>query len=565
MPASPTSKAPVQAPEAKAAEGGPEGALKRLGELGLQALPAIGSAIGFAGFVAVIGAAIEWIRFDAAHLPATQAVLAVPERELVIIGALALSTFVVGAVLAVLLVYVIDSRGDATPGTARGLVAVGVAEMVVTLFFIEVRHPWAYVLLVIWLAVIGIVSAFVVAAVMRNFTLRTQLKRMRKKVIKARAELETAEAKEAAAGAADQKLNTNATKQAREEAELGLLSAKRAWEGAIREWLTAANEIIAEPREADDALRGEAVHKGKIRAKMEAARKNIQGYLSEPPNGVALSASLDDAERKLGHAFRAVGDHLLARSGGVDRKFKAIANHLPLIGKAAKPVDGKPPISKLLIAIAGAGAVLALALIVGIVLVATEHAFSWIAVLLGVAAVLALMNLLVARATEKFAWYGVSVFFSVLLFGAALTIARTLHRPSVQPIALVRKGDDVGICGVYITQTNERVYIGRLARSGYRPGLIFWVPTSDVDLVDVGQLEPIDSKFPALAVAMLRQLYKDRAEEATQTLKNTTVTEVTSNAKAGETTTTTSETPPLRQVRPTTYPAEQGGPDCTSP
>jgi hypothetical protein len=197
------------------------------------------------------------------------------------------------------------------------------------------------------------------------------------------------------------------------------------------------------------------------------------------------------------------------------------------------------------------------------VLVATEHSFSWVAVLLGVTAVLALMNLLVARATEKFAWYGVSVFFSVLLFGTALTIARTLDRPSVQPIALVRKGDDVGICGVYITQTNERVYIGRLARPGYRPGLIFWIPTSDVDLVDVGQLKPINSKFPKLAVAMLQQLYKDRAEEAVRTLKNTTVTEVTNGPKAGETTTTVSEMPPPITPRPTPYPSERVGANCT--
>jgi hypothetical protein len=165
----------------KAPEAGTGGALSRLGELGWQALPAIGSAIGFAGFVAVIGAAIEWIRFDAANLPATQAVLAVPEKELVIIGALALAAFVLGAVLAVMLVYLIDSNGDATPNTARGLVAVGFFEMVATLCFIEVHHPVAYALLGIWLVVIGLAAAYVVAAVMADFTRRTQLQRARAK------------------------------------------------------------------------------------------------------------------------------------------------------------------------------------------------------------------------------------------------------------------------------------------------------------------------------------------------------------------------------------------------
>jgi hypothetical protein len=213
-------------------------------------------------------------------------------------------------------------------------------------------------------------------------------------------------------------------------------------------------------------------------------------------------------------------------------------------------------------------AVLVGLIVYGIVLVATEDSFSWVAILLAVAAVLAMMNLFVARATVKFAWYGMSVFFSVLLFGAALTIARTLNKPSVQPIALVRKSDDVGICGVFITQTNERVYIGRLALSGHRPGLIFWVPTSNVDLVDVGQSEPINSQFPELAVAMLQQLYKDRAEEPAQTPKNTTVTKVTNGAKPGETTTTTSETPPpkkvWKKVRPMPHPRETVGAGCTS-
>jgi hypothetical protein len=177
------------------------------------------------------------------------------------------------------------------------------------------------------------------------------------------------------------------------------------------------------------------------------------------------------------------------------------------------------------------------------------------------------MNVFVARATDKFAWYGISVFFSVLMFGAALTIARTLDEPRVQPLALIRKGDDVGICGVFITQTSERVYVGRLAVPGHRPGLIFWVPTSDVDIVSVGQSERINSKFSGLAVAMLRQLYKDRAEEAAPPLKNTTVTEVLGGevkaGSAGKQTTIVRETPP-RTTRPSPYPEEKVGADCAS-
>ncbi len=540
-------KAPGQAPKDKAAEGG-AGALTRLSELGWQALPAIGSAIGFAGFVAVIGAAIEWIRFEAAHLPATQAVLAVPKQELVIVGALALSAFVIGAVLAVLLVYIIDSNGKATPGTARGLVAVAVIEMLVTLFFIEVHHHFAYFLLFVWLVATGVVAAYVVAGIMRNFQSRGELKHVRATVVSAQAKLEAAKLGETAAKEADEASPTEASGKAREQAQLALLSAEREWEAAIREWVAAADAIIAEAIQANTALRSSnsKPKTGTVLEKMQKARAGIAGYLDSPsatPTGVELSASLDEAERTLGHVFRAVADHLLAQLSAVAEKLERNG----LLAFAA------------ILCVAAA-----LLIFGGILFAAKEHSFRWVAMLLGVAAVLATMNLFVARATEKFAWYGVSVFFSVLLFGAALTIARTLDKPSVQPIALVRKGEDVGVCGVYITQTNERVYVGRLELRHRRPGLIFWIPTSEVELVDVGQLERIDPKFPRLAASMLRQLYKDRAEEAPQALKNTTVTGVTVGAKAGDTTTTTSETPPAR-LPATTYPTEPAVTSCTSP
>jgi hypothetical protein len=620
----PSSSASGPTPEAKTADGGGAGALNRLTELGWQALPAIGSAIGFAGFVAVIGAAIEWIRFEAAHLPATQAVLTVPKQELVIIGALALSAFVVGAVLAVLLVYIIDSNGDASPGTARGLVAVGVIEMTVTLFFIEVHHFRTYLLLGVWFVVIGIVASYVVASVMRNFQSRSKLKRVGAVVIAAQTRLKAAEVAEEVATAAYREARTDAAAKTREQDMLALLSARREWRGAIREWVAAADEIIAESRSADSALGGGSDdHKGKAREKMETARNGIHDYLDAKPNHVELSAGLDRAERELGHVFRAVADHLFAQAFVVDQELeRKVLSPLndkvlsplkrkvlsPLNDKVLSPlkrkvlsplndkvpdrlkhkvldplkhrvlallrlitqwvrprVGGEPSFSKLLIATAGAAFCLAFALVGGgIAFAVTERSSSWVAILLGVAAVLATMNLLVARATEKFAWYGLSVFFSVLLFGTALTIARTLDKPKVQPVALLRKGDDVGICGVYITQTNERVYVGRLELKNHRPGLIFWVPTSEVELVDVGQMEHINSKFSKLAAALLAQLYKDRAEEPAQTVKNQTVTHITSGAKAGETTTTVSEIPPSTTPRPTPYPSEGVGANCTS-
>jgi hypothetical protein len=334
MPGDPGGKASAQAPKAQTAEAGATGTLTRLSELGWQALPALGSAIGFAGFVAVIGAAIEWIRFEAAHLPATQAVLAVPKQELVIIGALALSAFVVGAVLAVLLVYIIDSNGKATPGTARGLVAVAVAEMAVALFFIEVHDHFAYVLLGIWLAFIGVVAAYLVANVMRNFESRAELKRVRRDVIEARTKLQEAEGTVNAPAVGDQQPPTGTGTRTSEQKSPALLAAQQQWKVAILEWVAAADRIIADASKAHDALRGDAGaskadatprgdtggKESKVLAKMNEARKDIADYLSSPPTSVELSAGLDEAERKLGHVFRAVLDHLLAQLSVAEKK-----------------------------------------------------------------------------------------------------------------------------------------------------------------------------------------------------------------------------------------------------
>jgi hypothetical protein len=529
----PSSPASGQTSEAKSAEDRTDDGLSRLSELAWQALPAIGSAIGFAGFVAIIGAAIEWVRFDTAHLPATQALLAVPKPELVIIGALALGVFVLGAVLAVLAVYLIESHGNATPGTARGLVAIGVIEMLITLVFIHTTW-WGYALLVLWLVIFGLAAAKVAGEVMRNLRSRTALKQARMKLVEARETLAAKRDASNAVGVLDREAHNEATAQA--QAQLALLAAEREWARAVGRWL-----------EATDTLTGQ-LPAGADNDELKKTRALVAAYGDELSTVTDLERLLEDAERGTGHVFRAVGLRLREQ----------VTN---LLG----PGNTGGVVAALIQFVLAST-------IAGIVLVATNASFSWILILLGVVVVLTGMNVLVARATDKFAWYGISVFFSVLMFGGALTIARTLDEPKVQPVALVRKGDDVGICGVFITQTSERVYVGRLALegdrpSGSRPGLIFWVLTSDIDLVSVGQPERIDGKFPKLAAAMLARLYADRAEQAAPSLKNTTVTKVLGTEVkagfAGKQTTIVRETPP-RTTRPSPYPEEKVGADCTS-
>lgn len=221
-----------------------EGLLGRLSELAWKALPAIGSAIGFVGFVAIVGGAVEWIRFDAANLPATQGVLAVPKQELVVIGALALGLFVVGAVFAVLVVYLIDSDGNATPRTAYGLIGVGVIEMAITLRFIGHHEPGKYIWLGIWLLLILAVTSYVVGHVMRDFRRRTKVKKARKRVLDAQPALAAAEDDRSATAPAAGPAGGTDGKKAHAQASGAFARARREFDRAVEEWLAAAERVL---------------------------------------------------------------------------------------------------------------------------------------------------------------------------------------------------------------------------------------------------------------------------------------------------------------------------------
>ncbi len=616
--------------EVKSADTGADGVFSRLSELAWQALPALGSAAGFVGFVAAIGAAIEWTRFNAADLPATQGLLAVPRQELVIIGALALGAFMGGALLAVLLVYLIDNKGDATVATVRGIVLVGFVEMVVTLFYVDLNHTWTYFALGVWLVLIGLAAADVVGVTTRHFGKRGKLKAARHRVVDAGERLAVAaDARKVAdepdgrtpgpleGGGLISKLRKRIGAQSSPPAptetgdavEHAFAAGQLSWKAAVKEWvelvaaLTLDASSLGKPSPADTA----AGVVSEENPASHAADQRADPASPETDRPIALASRVSNqqsllewcAARRRSIRERRVREANTARDAitrsaleseplnsfelerELDRAESAQRNVRSVI---CIHLAGQIAALRWTLKQSGAGYTILFVLLAGalvglsVVQITTDKSIAWLSIELGVVAVLALTNVFVARATTKFAWYGISVFFTVLTFGATLTIARTLARPTMQPIALVRTSDDVGICGVYITQTNDRVYVGRLPlktkpTSGgpleeRRPGLIFWVSTSDVDLVSVGRPEQIGSRFPTLSAALLRQLYKDRAEEPTSVLKNETTTKVV-NEKAkpteakGEQGTTTNEKPPVR-VPHRRHPHESVGGTCTS-
>jgi hypothetical protein len=142
----------------------------------------------------------------------------------------------------------------------------------------------------------------------------------------------------------------------------------------------------------------------------------------------------------------------------------------------------------------------------------------WVAVSLPLAGLLGFGCFQVACAVEGFAWYGVAVFFSVPVFGAALSVLRALDEPQVQPIALIRVGDgpDEGLQGLFVTENDERVYMATVARDACDgkhlisdSGRLFWVPRDQVVTYAIGPLQNA-KRAARTAPAMLESLIATR-------------------------------------------------------
>lgn len=80
-------------------------------------------------FAAVVGRAILWLRFWSSQLPADQAVDAVSQGELVATGSQAIAVFIPLGLIAMGVAWLLDSKGRMVRSSRRGLVAIGLAEL----------------------------------------------------------------------------------------------------------------------------------------------------------------------------------------------------------------------------------------------------------------------------------------------------------------------------------------------------------------------------------------------------------------------------------------------------
>jgi hypothetical protein len=85
------------------------------------------------------GRTILWLRFWSAHLPADQSVRAASGGELVSTGAAALAVFGGLGLLAAALAWLLDAKGREVRATRRGLVAIGLAEILAAIWIGDFR------------------------------------------------------------------------------------------------------------------------------------------------------------------------------------------------------------------------------------------------------------------------------------------------------------------------------------------------------------------------------------------------------------------------------------------
>lgn len=401
------------------------GVQKLLLEVAPKLLASLGTAAGFLGFVAFTGAAIMWARFHAARLPADQAVAAIPQRELLTVGAAALALFSIIGLLAVALAYVIDRHG--TPSTPTRL-ALALLVGAGTLAAVSLADPTlgneqvAVVVTVVAVVIHGIIVRFL------SYRVAPRAKR----------EPET---------------HSGAPEGEEHKTPLALV--------------VAVLVFLLEQRKSERVL---------------PARR-------APP------------ERQL-----------------------------TTVGYAAAAINAAVAAAALLFCF---------------------RREWWVATCFVLAVFLYIACLAVARATgPAFRWYGAAIFASVAVFGGTLNTLRYIDKENfqVQPAAALRTGEAEPVCGVYVTETDNRLYLARLDPDGSpdrgRNAHLFWIAKSDLTGWTIGPLQNRKSARNAVThlrseVLGARHIRTTRIQETTRDAKGprittkTTVTHIPRPEKSG--------------------------------
>lgn len=489
--------------------------------VGARLVPLVVSASALLGFIAFAGAVIVWTRFFAVKVPPDQVVTAVPRSELIATGSSLLLLFGFFGVLAVLTTYLVDRGGRATPGMARGLLALLVVEGIVA---IVIKAGWGSG------AAWGAIASFLLPLLL--ILVGTFLDRFT-------AVEDTLPARERERGAP--RPRPLYSKKDDEGIERLLVEIRQ-----LR-WISLAVALVALvapllildlPRGARLAgllaiagvlllVRDKAEHaarevRGSLKRKWvaweaEEAGKERREKTAEKTREQEIAA-VERAVRKARRKLRAIRDRT---SGGVwpggtgtgdvpaaERRAQQVlrgheeeARKLRLEDEVLEGAGrrDRPRSYNLQFKVGGMilGFLLAVFAVVVPAVVLDEF---WVAGAL-VAAVALTLSLwrIAALPKRSFHWFGLAVFVSVPLFGTLTLMARNLDDPQVQPVALIRStdGPDEAIQGLYVTEGHDRVYFATVATEGCTEkllsgtGRLLWVPKEEVVAMSVGPLQSV--------------------------------------------------------------------------
>jgi outer membrane protein OmpA-like peptidoglycan-associated protein len=445
--------------------GAPTEGAKLLRKAGEALMPIFVTAGSLLGFVAFAGAVIVWTRFFAIHVPPDQAVKAVPRSELVATGSSLLLLFGFFGVIAVVVTYLVDRGGRATPGMSRALLTLVAVECAVAVSLASGVHPWQRALIGALLVFLGLV---VLAAtfVRPRFVLLEDTNRPR------------------------------GDERRRPKPEGGVLF-----------------DIRGRPR----IHRADLVWIGRVIGLLVVVLAALWLLgLSWPffVAGVVLALVAVVARADLRHRVHDdIVEGVQWEEVGVKKEAQRRQRRLRK-QKNADDVESERLATRrpyrLVVTIWG-GLVAAAAGGAATVVPALVIQQWWLAVSFGSAVLLAFGLWRIAGLSKSgFMWFGFAVFFSVPLFGTLTLMARNLADPQVQPVAIIRStdGPDEAIQGIYVTEGSNRVYFANVATEGCEnrvtpgSGRLLWVPKDEVVAMSVGPLQGVaDAGKAALEMA----------------------------------------------------------------
>ena len=190
---------------------------------------------------------------------------------------------------------------------------------------------------------------------------------------------------------------------------------------------------------------------------------------------------------------------------------------------------------------------------------------TWLGLTLLIGGVLGAICLLIGdRDRQTFADYGLAIFVSVVVFGGATEAMKARYDPKVQPAAVIRVGEQPGsgLCGVYVTENDERLYLARLRPDeNHRrlpaedSGRIFFVAAKDVAALSIGPPMPLEAAT-VRASELRKELTLDAKPVRPEAPKPETIV-ITRTSKAGGVETVRQRTRTVPGRAPTTQAVEQ--------